>query len=589
MDNFFTEEFLKGCTFRNGTEAYQVIKHQAHLYGFDICSRYNINSDYPKFYCKMGRKRNQNSQKSSCGFNIRLRPKDTKDTSKGLVISKCCLSHNHDLDPGNSENGSSNGDYISSIKTLFDSGCSMNVIQSFALKQHSMFLSYLDIYLISCEESVMRFSSQANNLIEYVRSEQGTVFTYENNRDGQSLLLGVITQTMEESSNIRRYMDSVFLEIHNLGCDDQWIMVSITMLNGNGDICSGGMMFLPFLSDTLIKWLIIIIINEFRDTQLKSIITRNDPVIVSAINDILQNEPQSTFKHILCAREIQSNFKEKLKGINVKKVETRTRLKKLFERVCYSDNKKIVLYSITKICETEPLLAKYLKKHIDPFIPQFSWAYLSSVFCCGQNTLCPNDDLFRSLHTFLKNKLCDLQQYRVFITDCLICLKTSQEMSLSPGYLEYNNDNAIKLPLKIRESINDQIQKSQNFVIEPIADEQWTVFDPHTPHIKYILDQNFVCSCGLSRNCGIPCSHVIAFGINQEQVFPYFLVSNRWHITDDYVSTQIPSNEFIENNVFLFFNEYRRSKHYMIKKMMKDLEFVDEDRLRRIVDILEES
>lgn len=533
--SFFNEINLKTLVFKDGREAYNMLKHQAHLEGFDIFSRYNINIPHSCYYCHKGRKTQAKSNKTGCPFYIRMKPIDPKRLNEGISISKYNLTHNHLTDTTQYYHENLSIEQRSLLISMYLSGISYRKIQKFIFRTTEMYLSTYNLGKIIHEKEINNFSKQTDELI-HLMERDGFSFVFQHETDQQINRIGILTINHNELNNLKKYGDVIQMDGTSINLENRWYLIPITLLDENRHLVSGGMFFCAIITEEVIIWLLNIILDELGlKTNLQTIITDEDASFVPAIRKI-QMERNNNIKihHVICALHKTKNWNKKLHKTSLSK-DRKQYMKKLFARVCYSDSIQHVNDSLRIIKSECNELDNYISKHIEPMLIHFSRGFLTHVFTLGYNTTSIAESMNQMIKNGMNNRLLSLYQARLSINDTLEfhhfnCLHKSNVKRIERLEIEFNQSFTLSSP--IRELIRREIDKASNCLVER-CEFGYIVIDIHHIDFQYLVNFENECSCGLVNYLGIPCAHIIACNNNLDLPFPLESIKERWIIQNE--------------------------------------------------------
>ena len=246
---------------------------------------------------------------------------------------------------------------------------------------------------------------------------------------------------------------------------------------------------------------------------MRTILTDEDSAFFPAFKSLYESWDDKLFKpfHSICALHKIQNFIKKLNKIKLSKNE-RLRAIKLFDIVCYSDNQNLADESLEILSNMDPILNKYIKKHIRSRLFQFSRSYLSERYCLGYNTTSLGESINSLIKRGLPNRVLTLLEARQLINQTLDIHQRNSLYKFSQKRYCLNDIEIkykIKFSYKIRKMINLEMEKSMDYQIE---------YDDNTNSYKAInifsirsiyQITKLKCSCGFVTYTGIPCCHLI--------------------------------------------------------------------------------
>jgi len=530
--NFFTHENLTKFEFKNGKDIQSILQREARSQGFDIFSRNNVMDLHPVFYCSYGgRKCKNGSNKTNCPFYLRFKPKKPQNLEEGFVFSKGNLNHEgHTLDPTLYTRYSFEENQKEIIHNLHCAGCSNSIIQNYILNIGGPFLSSLTIEKITKKAQIEDFSSQSQDLIDYMEHNNGAAYPYDIESDNRVQRIAVFTISSREMENLNRYMDVIMIDPIKLNSDSNWQSIPITLVNENRVPVSGGVLFTSLVNEDVMKWMLDILLYENQGIgRIRTIITDDNPAFTSAFkiikNQELETRKDFSINHVVCASQKMKDIKAQLKKQGLKESDEII-YKMHVNNVCFSESRIVFDNSLNELNNLSPDFKQYMEKNIIPYFGQFSRSQLSDVFCLGIN----NITMAQKLGTFIRNNIgfdvLSLSATREKIDSIMNLYYCTLFYSGIVQPLVFEADQRIILAPNISALLKEEVEMSKSIVFDGSSDGIFS-YDYNNSRLRYRTSNDF-CECGLHVFLGIPCRHIIALCNFEESPLPIDLINKRW-------------------------------------------------------------
>jgi hypothetical protein len=224
------------------------------------------------------------------------------------------------------------------------------------------------------------------------------------------------------------------------------------------------------------------------------------------------------FSHLLCALHKKQNFLKKLNTCGESK-QNKHQIKAFFDQVCYFDHLGMAEAALTDIKAFDNgRLNKYIQKHMQPVLRQFSKSRASDVFACGLNTSSAAESMNRMLKRGLVSRDHTLRQVREHFDARLNnhkALLASQALKSRSRPLPFELPLGIQIQREIRKKIQGEMKLAADLQVACMDEWTFQVQKKTLAGLIYgvIGDQElrlFKCSCNLVRHAGCPCSHILA-------------------------------------------------------------------------------
>lgn len=288
-------------------------------------------------------------------------------------------------------------------------------------------------------------------------------------------------------------------------------MIPITLIDQYRRIRSGGVAFVASTDEETLSWLLRTIrrlppVAE----KTRTLITDEDSAFIPALDVVMHEEPKWLVDHVLCAFHKEKNFIQRLMACGLCPVD-RAVAKDMFKVICHCPHRETVDKTIKELKKMSPNLAVYIDECIVPLLPQFSRAYLSSVWTKGYNTTSPAEAHNAMYKGYMPSRACTLKQMRLDYTrahqDAERNFKEKMERSFENDHFTYTT-GGIMLSPKIRKEIDITNDLVPRFTCMELGEGRFKVFRTDARAIWHVATES-ECDCGRVENEGLPCAHIL--------------------------------------------------------------------------------
>lgn len=561
--NFWTKENLSKLKFSSNEELFNYLKIEASKAGFTLCSHRSLNEPYGRFYCSKGGRSNGSTNKCNCQFSFSSTI--SKENDQKFIIIKTDdslkLQHtNHTLNVQTHAHHLLSEDVIEQISILHSSGISPSHIQKYLANAGQVFISTNQIESILHKDEIKTFSVETEDLINYMKSNDGICHVFELPDPQGITRIAVLTINQNELENLSNFGDVLFIDGTYASLELKWEVFPITAITNNYNICCCGIMYTALANEETLFWMLsqLSTHHEFCD-NIQTLITDEDHSFINAFNKWLEdinqgNDYHIVINHILCALHKSRNFSKKLTKYGLNK-EQREAAKDLFKIVCYNQNTEYVDQSLhTLQTDFGPRLSHYIEKHITPYLQNFSRAYVKHICCHGFNTTSPAESMNNLLKRSMKKQHVTLVESRIEFDRALNNHSLNCQIKLERARHKPLFENSHIFAPAILKKISIQIKIAENIELKQESDEIVLARHVRKPSVIYeIKDDN--CSCGLCIFAGYPCCHIIKLYSEIGNEFPFHLISKRWIKYQIQENSSNQNASFFENDDAILYEE----------------------------------
>ena len=368
---------------------------------------------------------------------------------------------------------------------------------------------------------------ETSELIAVTEKHSGQYHVLEEEGPKQKLTrIAVFTITREELENLREFGDVLFLDgtqIPNKLC---WQCFPITVVDSCLSIRCAGVLFAARGTGDIFTWLLaeLLSIMEKCRKKIETIVTDEDLAIVKALGEMNeQRSVENKIEHVICFWHKRKNFENKLSQLKLRN-EVKEHARYLFERIGRCAHRDVVQKCVQELKTISPQLDRYVSKHLEPLLHQFSRAYIQS-FTYGYNV----SSLAESTNAMIKSGLTarnyTLAEIRQEIIDAFNhkqAVQRYEELNkrANPSILE------TRYGVKVSEKVRVQLLGSLLKAFRLIDNGDSTYTDPKHPDETYSVFYPH-CECRKMEISMLPCSHLMRYSIDHE-INPCKLVSTRY-------------------------------------------------------------
>lgn len=480
------------------------LKSNSYQFGFKLFNWDGNNDVRCRLYCEKGGRNREfkSSNKTRCPFIIYI----TKKGSNEFYISnKSILFHKHsEYEPTGYRSILQSEELKLKIRKLGNVMTPTQIQEIIPLISNEDVLSTFDISRIIYKKEIKEFAPESVELQSFVQEQGGIVQTYDIKVENKIKRIAVLTIMNYELSNLNEFsniiqIDGTQLPTHNL----RWELTPITLLDNEGNIRSGGILFSAIMDKKIIKWLIKCL-QSLKEFHCEIIITDEDSAYIPALQELEEEGIKLT--HLLCAEHKKKNFYKKLMELGLNK-RLRKNLKAMFHQICYSYDPKIVDKLIEQMKNLKnDGLNNYLDNNIIPLLHKFAKSKIKC-FTKGINTTSNAESRNRMIKLRLNKSTNNLKSIREKIIECdLFAMETNRQRYYRR---RINSSFPIKVCHKVEKEIMKSIEKSKHYKITKVNESQYLCSMLNSKEDSFLIT-NLNCSCNKLRIYGIPCVHLIS-------------------------------------------------------------------------------
>lgn len=299
--------------------------------GVTPCAQNSINSDCVRYFCKCSgfpKEGSHYSCKTGCKFYV-----ITTKTKQGYHISSLDARHNHILGP---KSIPLSHVIQQEIICYHSAGFQPKQIAKI-LEVKGIFLSTNDIALITYKNRAQNNENEYQELEQYMIKNNGVCIPFDiMDENGEEIRCAIWTQTQDEKRNLEEFSSVILFDSTSTNLNNGWLSIPISVLDKNRHIRPAGLCFLAFETSQTLEFMLSNLFSNEKSRNNRVIITDEDQSYSYPISKLSHNP-----FHVLCCSHKMKNFIKLLNSVRFDK-QTKEELKKLFSKICYSNNIQIV-------------------------------------------------------------------------------------------------------------------------------------------------------------------------------------------------------------------------------------------------------